>query len=64
MKVLLINGSPNREGCTYVALKQIQETFSKEISILKSIAQVIKILEDALTAENAVNLENVFLMMK
>jgi len=30
MKVLLINGSPNREGCTYVALKQIQETFSKE----------------------------------
>ncbi|WP_296888923.1 flavodoxin family protein [uncultured Methanobrevibacter sp.] len=30
MKVLLINGSPNREGCTYTALKQIQDTLKKE----------------------------------
>ena len=30
MKVLLINGSPNREGCTYVALKQIQDTLKEE----------------------------------
>ncbi len=26
MKVLLINGSPHREGCTYTALKEIQDT--------------------------------------
>lgn len=30
MKVLLVNGSPNRKGCTYVALKQIQNTLSEE----------------------------------
>lgn len=30
MKVLLVNGSPNREGCTYVALKQIQDTLKGE----------------------------------
>ena len=30
MKVLLVNGSPNRKGCTYVALKQIQDTLSGE----------------------------------
>ena len=30
MKVLLVNGSPNRKGCTYVALKQIQDTLSEK----------------------------------
>ena len=30
MKVLLINGSPNRRGCTYTALSQMAETFNKE----------------------------------
>ena len=30
MKVLLVNGSPNKEGCTYVALKQIQKTLKEE----------------------------------
>ena len=30
MKVLLVNGSPNREGCTYVALNQIKETLKNE----------------------------------
>ena len=29
-KVLLINGSPNREGCTYTALKEIKETLLTE----------------------------------
>ena len=24
MKVLLINGSPNKEGCTYTALKEVE----------------------------------------
>lgn len=30
MKVLLVNGSPNKEGCTYVALNQIRETLKEE----------------------------------
>lgn len=30
MKVLLINGSPHKEGCTYVALKEIAATLEKE----------------------------------
>ncbi|MCD7935471.1 MAG: flavodoxin family protein [Tannerellaceae bacterium] len=30
MKVLLVNGSPNKEGCTYTALQEISETLGKE----------------------------------
>ena len=30
MKVMLVNGSPNIEGCTYVALRQIQKTLKEE----------------------------------
>ena len=30
MKVLLINGSPNKKGCTYTALKEISEQLDKE----------------------------------
>ncbi len=30
MKVLLINGSPHKEGCTYVALKEVATTLEKE----------------------------------
>ena len=30
MKVLLINGSPHKEGCTYVALKEVEITLEKE----------------------------------
>ena len=30
MKVLLINGSPNREGCTYTALTEIAETLKAQ----------------------------------
>lgn len=29
MKVLLINGSPNKEGCTYTALKEVAGTLEK-----------------------------------
>lgn len=25
MKVLLVNGSPNKEGCTYTALKEVSK---------------------------------------
>lgn len=30
MKVLLINGSPHKEGCTYVALKEVADTLEQE----------------------------------
>lgn len=30
MKVLLINGSPHKEGCTYVALKEVASTLEQE----------------------------------
>ena len=30
MKVLLFNGSPNKEGCTYTALKEIEKTLKEE----------------------------------
>lgn len=29
MKVLLINGSPNKEGCTYTALREVEDTLQK-----------------------------------
>ncbi|HFK8174830.1 TPA: flavodoxin family protein [Clostridium perfringens] len=29
MKVLLVNGSPNREGCTYTALKEVSKTLEE-----------------------------------
>lgn len=29
MKVLLVNGSPNKEGCTYTALNEVAATLNK-----------------------------------
>ena len=30
MKVILVNGSPHKEGCTYTALKEVADTLQKE----------------------------------
>ena len=30
MKVLLINGSPHKEGCTYTALREVADTLEAE----------------------------------
>lgn len=30
MKVMLVNGSPHKEGCTYVALSEVEKTLNKE----------------------------------
>ena len=30
MKVLLLNGSPNQEGCTYMCLKEMEKVFQEE----------------------------------
>ena len=29
MKVILVNGSPNRKGCTYVALSEVAKTLNE-----------------------------------
>ena len=35
MKVLLINGSPHKEGNTYIALKEMMNEFEKAVKWLK-----------------------------
>ena len=30
MKVLLVNGSPHKEGCTYTALKEVEKELNIE----------------------------------
>lgn len=30
MKVLLVNGSPHKEGCTYTALKEVEKELNAE----------------------------------
>ena len=30
MKVLLVNGSPHKEGCTYTALCEVADTLNQE----------------------------------
>ena len=29
MKVILVNGSPKQNGCTYTALKEVEESLNK-----------------------------------
>ncbi len=36
MKVLLINGSPNREGCTFTALGEVAATLQKHGIVIGS----------------------------
>ena len=35
MKVLLVNGSPNKEGCTYTALSEVAKTLNEYINTKK-----------------------------
>ena len=30
MKVLLVNGSPHKKGCTYTALTEVEKTLNEE----------------------------------
>ena len=41
MKVLLLNGSPRKEGCTYTALTEVAETLKKNGVELRSSRLVI-----------------------
>ena len=40
LRVLLFNGSPHKEGCTYTALKEIADTLEKE-GIEPDTAQIV-----------------------
>ena len=48
MKVLLLNGSPHKEGCTYTALKEIENTVNnlnknaKDINAINTNFQIMK----------------------
>ena len=35
MKVLLVNGSPNKNGCTYTALTEIEKTLKNYLQFEK-----------------------------
>ena len=41
MKVLLINGSPHKEGCTYTALTEVAKTLNEE-NIENKILEIFK----------------------
>ena len=60
MNVLLINGSPHKEGCTYTALREVADTLE---------AEGIKVCKDKLylgytargiTADNTKHYQNIF----
>ena len=34
MKVLLINGSPHKDGCTFTALNEVAKTLEKKTELL------------------------------
>ena len=43
MKVLLINGSPHKQGCTYTALKEVADTLENH----NIETEIFQILADA-----------------
>ena len=58
MKVLLVNGSPHKEGCTFTALSEVARTLEEKLGFSGSetISQAA-----AYHAENAQNWGNAFL---
>ena len=62
MKVLLVNGSPHKNGCTHRALQEIQMQLKKEQLILKffGLEALSKDVSDAVNVKKA---EPVYLMI-
>ena len=61
MKVLLVNGSPHKEGCTFTALSEVARTLEEEkietVCDIKILKQVLKKLREAHPYEEpAINL--------
>ena len=61
MKVLMINGSPHKEGNTYIALKEMEKIFT-QAGIESEIIQVGNLSGAALHAVPVQKKENVSLM--
>lgn len=64
MKVLLINGSPNKNGCTFTALSQVANTLNEEgieTQISTSAQNRLPVVWDA---RNVWNMGNAYLMIK
>lgn len=63
MKVLLVNGSPNKEGCTYTALREVEKTL-KEEGIATEIFWIgNKPIGGCIACKKCKELKNAFLMM-
>ena len=62
MKVLLVNGSPHKNGCTHRALQEIQMQLKKEAidSEIFWIGSTVKDVSDAVNVKKA---EPVYLMI-
>ena len=60
MKVLMLNGSPRKDGNTSIALEEMKKIFEAEG--VETVSE-IKMSEAALPVDAVMNLENVFLMM-
>lgn len=64
MKVLLINGSPNKNGCTFTALSQVANTLNEE-GIETQIFHIgTKPLLVVWDARNVWSMGNAYLMIK
>ncbi len=64
MKVLLINGSPHKNGCTYTALKEIADQLAKEGAIRKFIISERRLSVLVWLAALVQNSANALLMTK
>ncbi len=63
MKVLLVNGSPHKEGCTYTALCEVSKALN-ENGVDTDIFWIgNKALSDVLPVRNVVIIINVYLMI-
>ena len=63
MKVLMLNGSPRKDGNTSIALEEMKKIFEAEGVETEIVVSEIKMSEAALPVDAVMNLENVFLMM-
>lgn len=58
MKVLLINGSPNNNGCTYTALNEVGQTLSKNGVDWEIISLGVNPIRDCIGCKKCVELDN------
>lgn len=52
MNVLVINGSPRKEGCTHTALMEVASVLNKEVFLLLNFTSVLKRFAPVLLVEH------------